>query len=481
MNKIALLWFRSDLRLQDNDALAWAIREGYAIVPYFHYSAQDAAWALGGASRWWLHHALADLQDQITAQGGQLLLGAPQETTEHALCRVVEEVGAQAVLWNRSYEPAQIQRDSRLKAHLQSEGYLAKSFNSAILAEPSRVLNKSGKPYRVFTPFWKSLAPQTVDATTVEIREARWHLPPRPSAAPRVCLQDYALLPTIPWDTGFATAWDVSRAGAMARLEGFHPHAARRYGALRDRPDLDSTSRLSPYLHFGQIGPRELVQHLRVGQEDTIESGVVRQLYWREFAHHLLYHFPHTTTQPLYEKYATFPWEENATYLRAWQRGETGFPIVDAGMRQLWATGWMHNRVRMIVGSFLVKHLLQPWQAGADWFWDTLVDASLPNNSLGWQWVAGCGADGAPYFRVFNPITQGQKFDETGDYVRRWCPELARVPLPYLHFPFDAPPLELRAAGVTLGREYPAPITTHADGRARALAALDRFKSSTEA
>ncbi len=474
MQKIALLWFRNDLRLTDNDALNWAVKEGYQILPYFHYSRHEEEWALGGATRWWLHHALTDLQEEIAELGGTLILGDLDTPADEALKQVIESSQVTAVLWNRAYEPAQIKRDTAIKAYFKQQGIHAQSFNSTILHDPTKVFNKSGTPFRVFTPFWKSLLNETITPTETALNTISW----ASGMEANTTIDTYDLLPSIKWDLGFYDSWDPTRTGALARLEQFLPDKAVQYPDKRDRPDLDFTSQLSPYLHFGQIGPRELVHKLRSANNATIESGVVRQVYWREFAHHLLYHFPQTPTQPLYDKYANFPWEENSDYLKAWQQGQTGFPVVDAGMRQLWATGWMHNRVRMIVGSFLVKHLLQPWQEGADWFWDTLVDASLPNNTLGWQWVAGSGADGAPYFRVFNPIIQGQKFDVTGDYVRKWCPELKDVPLKYLHCPFDAPPLELHAAGVTLGKEYPLPIISHPDGRAKALGAFEKFKQS---
>jgi len=475
MPKKALIWFRNDLRLSDNDVLASAIKNGEEILPYFHYSHHEESWELGEASQWWLHHALEDLADQIQQLGGHLVLGDPALPTQLAITQLITEHNIEKVYWNRSYEPAHIRRDIKIKSTLKEQGIQVQSYNSTILYDPTQTFNKSGTPFKVFTPFWKSLQDQSSPPTNVDICHAKWS-----RIKPRIRLNDYNLLPKISWDKQFYTSWNPSRKGALERIEQFLPNKATTYLDLRDRPDLDNTTQLSPYLHFGQIGPRELISSLRTNSHPLVESGIVRQLYWREFAHHLLYHFPTTPTQPLYEKYNNFPWQENESFLRAWQCGETGYPIVDAGMRQLWSTGWMHNRVRMIVGSVLVKHLLQPWQSGAEWFWDTLIDASLANNTLGWQWVAGSGADGAPYFRVFNPITQGQKFDQTGNYVRQWCPELKSVPLKYLHCPFNAPPLELASAGITLGKQYPHPIVEHADGRARALDAFALFKQIQE-
>lgn len=471
MAKTVLLWFRKDLRLQDNEAVAYAISQGWEILPFFHYDLQEDEWGLGGATQWWLHHALEDFSKQISELGGQLVIGNPEMPTAEALAEIVESYDIECLLWNRSYEPAHIKRDTALKTHFREKGLEVRSFNSSLLFEPTETYNKSGNPFKVFTPFWKALREEPVNPVGADLSALKWA-----HGKTLFTVSDLRLLPKINWDTGFYSSWNPTRAGALERVSAFLPERALSYPDHRDRPDLEGTSKLSPYLHFGQIGPRELLSTFRETGHPQIESGVGRQLFWREFALHLLYHFNWTPTQPLYEKYVNFPWEENPAFLHAWQKGETGYPIVDAAMRELWVTGWMHNRARMIVGSVLVKHLLQPWQEGAAWFWDTLVDADLANNTLGWQWVAGCGADGAPYFRVFNPITQGQKFDLTGGYVRKWCPELKDVPQKYLHCPWEAPPLELKAAGVTLGKTYPIPIVGHKEGRQRALDAFSLWK-----
>jgi len=472
MSKVALIWFRNDLRLSDNMAVAWAVKHGYEILPFVHYEAESDIWALGGASKWWLYHALEDFQQQVNALGGSVIYGDSQNSDFSSLDAVIAQNQVEAVLWNRLYEPESIKRDTFIKERLKAKGLHVQSFNSNILFDPVKVRNKSGSPFKVFTPFWKALREVDIPMSTdVDLNTVQWKKTDQQEG-----IKAYDLLPKIPWDQGFTEYWNPTRGGALECLNKFVPTNAELYPDNRDRPDLEGTSRLSPYLHFGQIGPRETLQALRALQSPVVEDGIVRQLFWREFANHLLYHFPHSPTQPLYEKYKLFPWDEDEALLKAWQKGQTGYPIVDAAMRELWHTGWMHNRARMIVGSVLVKHLLQPWQAGAAWFWDTLVDANLANNTMGWQWIAGSGADGAPYFRVFNPITQGQKFDKTGDYVRKWCPELANLPNKYLHCPFDAPPLELVAAGVTLGKTYPHPIVDHATGRQRALDAFATFK-----
>lgn len=475
---LTIVWFRQDLRLQDNPALLAAVSRGAVLPVYILDDAGEGRWASGGASRWWLHHSLAALDATLHARGSGLRLMRGESGA--VLRELAGRVGADAVYWNRRYEPAAIARDAAIKAGLGAAGVEAKSFAGSVLFEPHTVANKTGGPFQVFTPFWRH-------CLTLEVAEPV-KLPAGAIAGPAetpgaLTLAEFGLRPTIPWDAAFRTAWDPGEAGAMKRLKQFLAGAVERYADERNRPDRDGTSALSPHLHFGEISPRQIWSAVRALGRGT---GVfppsrgaqvfLSEVGWREFAYHLLYHFPHTPEAPLREEFARFPWRSDAAQRRAWQRGQTGFPIVDAGMRQLWATGWMHNRVRMIVASFLVKHLRLPWQDGAAWFWDTLVDADLAANTLGWQWTAGCGADAAPYFRIFNPILQGAKFDPNGDYVRRWVPELAKVPAEFIHAPWEAPPLELSAAGVVLGRNYPEPIVDHGEARAAALAALQTIR-----
>lgn len=470
-----LLWFRSDLRLSDNPALAAALAHGGPIVPLYILDDEDAGrWRSGGASRWWLHHSLQALAADLAKRGSHLILR--RGPAERELDRVASEVGARTVVWNRRYEPWAVSRDERLKVALKGRGIAARSFNAGLLCEPWEVVNGKSEPYRVFTPFWRALrAGLALPAPS----EAPRHIP-----APQVwpageALGDWDLTPSRPdWAGGLRETWRPGESGAQERLDAFAGRASLAYGELRNLPGREGTSRLSPHLHFGEIGPRQVWRALTAAAlaetGDLTPSGVeafLSEIAWREFSHHLLFHAPALPEQPLRSEFAAFPWIDDSRGLQAWRRGLTGYPIVDAGMRQLWATGWMHNRVRMIVASFLVKDLLIDWRVGQDWFWDTLVDADLANNAASWQWVAGAGADAAPYFRVFNPVTQGQKFDPNGAYVRRWIPELAALPDKLLHAPWTARPLELADAGVRLGATYPAPIIDHAIARERALAA----------
>ena len=477
----SILWLRQDLRLADNPALVAAVKRGDPVIPLFIWSPDDEGeWSPGGATKWWLHQSLRALDSQLRELGSRLIIrrGPALET----LRSVLTETGAGAVIWNRRYEPAIIARDKQIKETLKAEGITTESFNAALLHEPWTIQNKSGKPFQVFTPFWKhcltkpdpdepSPAPKTI---------------PAPSQFPKsLTIDELALEPRINWADGFKKTWQPGEAGAQAALKQFLADTFENYSETRNRPDKIGTSRLSPHLHFGEISPRQVWHGLRaaaVKRGWTLEkwrgSQFLAEVGWREFAHHLLFHFPHTPTEPLRPDFKKFPWRKDAGWLKSWQKGLTGYPIVDAGMRELWATGWMHNRVRMIVASFLVKDLLLPWQDGARWFWDTLVDADLAQNTLGWQWTAGCGADAAPYFRVFNPTSQGEKFDPRGDYVRRWCPELARLPDAWVHQPHKAPPEVLRAAGIRLGETYPEPIVSHAIAREVALESFAKIKSS---
>lgn len=473
-----IVWFRRDLRVQDNPALAAALDRGGPIVPVYIYAPdEEGDWAPGGASRWWLHHALESLADALAERG--LALTLRHGPTAEALHGLVKETGADAVLWNRRYEPAIIERDTAIKASLRDEGLEARSFNASLLWEPHEVENKQGRPFQVFTPFWRHL--QTLPVRPpVAVPEGPF---PGPATAPAsLALAELELLPRLAWADGFPDHWTPTLEGASGALADFLDGPVDRYTARRDRPAVRGTSRLSPFLAHGQLGPRQVwaASHASGAVEGKDGFKFLSEIGWREFGYHLLVHFDHTPHAALNAAYRDFPWQPNEGALSAWQKGRTGYPVVDAGMRELWHTGWVHNRIRMVVASLLVKHLLQPWQEGARWFWDTLVDADLASNTMGWQWSAGCGADAAPYFRIFNPMLQGQKFDPKGFYVRRWVPELAKLPDKYLHTPWEAPPEVLRQAGVVLGETYPLPVIEHKAGRQRALDALAENKARNE-
>ena len=468
----SIMWFRQDLRVKDNPALNAACDMG-KIVPVFIYD--DTApngRDLGGASKWWLHHALASL-DKCLQSHLQIFKGDPREI----LPALMKQYDAKAIFWNRCYEPWQINRDKEIKRHIVEAGYEAYSTNGSLLWEPMKVLKKDGTPYRVFTPYYRkgclNLAP-----------------PRYPKAPPaRITYSDVNkeddgldalnLLPNIPWDSTITSMWKPGEEGAADNLSHFIQHAARSYKDGRDIPSLNGTSRLSPYLHFGEISPNQVWYAVKDQFGDTEDKSIdtyLSELGWREFSYYLLYHFPTLPNKNFNEKFDKFPWRDDTKALKAWQTGQTGIPIVDAGMRELWQTGYMHNRVRMIVGSFLVKNLLLSWHEGERWFWDTLLDADLASNSASWQWVAGSGADAAPYFRIFNPILQGEKFDKKGVYVRKYCPELKDLPDKYIHKPWEAPSIIAKDANVALGKNYPKPIVDLKASRQRALDAFQQIK-----
>ncbi|MDB5372155.1 MAG: deoxyribodipyrimidine photolyase [Belnapia sp.] len=464
----ALLWFRQDLRLADNPALM-AIADRPILPVFVLDDAAAGRWAPGGAQRWWLHHSLAALAAALEALGAPLLL--VRGRAEIVIPALADAIGATEVLAGRLYEPWARERDRRVAEALADAGRQLRLVTSSLLREPARVMSGSGKPYAVYTPFTKAVVALGEPEAPVPAPD---RLHPVAAPPPGESLEDWGLLPRRDWAAAFPEAWTPGEAGAAARLAGFVSGPVQDYAARRNDPGVDGSSRLSPHLHWGELSPRQVWCAVRQAVPGEVAEAwpFLSEVLWREFSYHLLWHRPELPEAPLRARFASFPWDPDAALLQAWQRGRTGYPIVDAGMRQLWRHGWMHNRVRMIAASLLVKHLLQPWQAGADWFWDTLVDADLASNSASWQWVAGSGSDAAPYFRVFNPTLQGEKFDPTGRYVRRFVPELAGLPDKFLHRPWEAPEAVLRDAGLVLGRDYPRPVVEHAEGRHRALAAF---------
>jgi deoxyribodipyrimidine photo-lyase len=468
-----LVWFRRDLRLHDNPALSEAIERGLCIPVFIFAPAEEAPWQPGAASRWWLHHSLLALDRSLGAIGGRLILRSSHDSLA-ALQALIAETGASGVYWNRLYDPGLIERDRNIKQTLRAAGLAVRSFPASLLREPWEVCRLDGGHYRAFTPFWRRLSadgPATAERPTPSALQgpANW-----PDSLPVAAL---GLLPAIRWDSAFAQAWTPGESAALRRLHGFVDQHIDRYDQTRDLPAQAGTSGLSAHLHWGEISPRLIWGTVSRDHNDS-RNRFLSEIGWREFAHHLLFHYPDMPERPLDRRFERFPWAADAdAALNAWQHGRTGIPIVDAGMRQLWALGWMHNRVRMIVGSLLTKNLLIPWQRGAAWFWDTLVDADLASNSMGWQWVQGSGADAAPYFRIFNPVLQGERFDPDGDYVKRWIPELARVPGKYIHQPWAAPAAVLRAAGVRLGADYPLPIVDLSASRKAALEAFQHIRT----
>lgn len=471
-----IVWFREDLRLSDNPALHKAVTSGRPVILlYIREDTQTGLRPYGGASNWWLDKSLRALSRDISKLGGSLTLrtGSTAQTVQD----VIENTGATTIYWNRRYDEAGRNIDAALKSNLKEQGVEVETFNGRLLTEPWDIKTKTGGYYKVFTPYWramqaaysapKSLArPKTLQGPNVQSEN----------------LDDWELHPSRPdWSTGFSDKWTPGEAGAKARLKLFLAESVDGYPDDRNRPDLDATSGLSPHLRFGEIGPAQIwratMDGINAGRLNTEPAmKFLSEVVWREFSYVLLFHNPDLATANYKKSFDNMPWLSDKDALERWQTGQTGYPIVDAGMRELWATGWMHNRVRMIVASFLTKHLLLPWQLGEDWFWDTLVDADPGANAASWQWTAGSGADAAPYFRIFNPITQGEKFDKTRAYVKRWVPEVKDLPDKYLYAPWDAPQGVLQMAGIELGTHYPQPIVNHPEARRRALGAYDILK-----
>ena len=463
-----IVWHHNDFRLSDNPALHRAAERG-PVIPVFVWAPdEEGEWAPGAAHRWWLHHSLTAFQSDLQDSGCGLVVRKGESLD--ALQTLVGQTGAAAVFWNERYEPAVRERDLKIEAALRDAGLEVKTFQAALLHDPDEIRTNAGDPYRVFTPFWKKFkAEVTVAAPLLRpVFRASVELPQSPS------VDDLDFLPKVDWAGGIREHWTPGESGAHQRLDWFVDEAATKYHENRNRPDVDATSMMSPYLRYGEVSPRQIWHRVLTARANDRGSwSYLRELGWREFSYHLLYHFPHTTTKPLNERFLEFPWADDDDNLVRWQRGRTGYPIVDAGMRQLWHIGWMHNRVRMIVASFLTKDLLIPWQEGARWFWDTLVDGDLANNTQGWQWTAGSGADAQPFFRIFNPVSQGQRFDPEGDYVRKWVPEIRNLPNEYVHRPWEAPADVLDQAGLELGSDYPLPIVDHSDARKSAMSAYE--------
>jgi len=474
MTAPVIVWLRQDLRLTDHAAVTAAAAQGPVLFLYVLDDDTPGDWRIGGASRWWLHRSL-----EAFAKTASLTLRRGR--ADAVIAEVLAETGASGLYFTREYAPWSAALERNVKAACDTAGIACHRYGGYLLHEPEAIRNGSGEPYRVYTPFSKACFAagepkplKPVPAFTT------WSGPVRSEQ-----LANWDLLPSNPnWAEAMEECWTPGEAGARQKLADFIAHGLAHYAEARDIPERDVTSRLSAHLHFGEISPAQCWHAVRAaqmqagGKLDQAAEKFLKEILWREFSYHLLHHWPNLPTEPFRPEFADFPWNDDAAALKAWRKGETGYPIVDAGMRELWATGIMHNRVRMIAASFLIKDLLVPWTAGEHWFWDTLVDADIASNAASWQWVAGCGADAAPYFRVFNPVLQGEKFDTRGVYVRKWVPELQRLPDEFLHRPWEAPPMVLKAAGIDLGRNYPHPLIDHGKARDRALAAFQRIKGT---
>ncbi len=463
-----IFWFRQDLRITDNPGLCAAAEAGTILPVYILEDVAAGPYKMGGASRWWLHHALNNLDQELNNT-----LNFYSGDAASILLQLAKDHAITAIYTNQCYEPWQIQQEAELIVQLKSQGITLHSLEGSLLWHPEAVLKDDKTPYKVYTPFYRAAI-------------TRGPIPRQPLSAPEnfhpvkvataMNLLDLKLLPTHAWIQTLENFWELQNLSVTDRLELFIENSLYGYDRQRDYFDSMAFSHLSPFLHFGQISPNQIWYAIKAQRQSVDTEQFLRQLIWREFSYYWLYHFPEFPHKNFQSKFDSFPWQDNPETLKAWQQGQTGYPVIDAGMRELWQTGYMHNRVRMLVASFLVKNLMIHWHHGAAWFWDCLCDADLANNSAGWQWVAGSGMDAAPYFRIFNPITQGEKFDAEGHYTRHFVPELAKLPDKYLFKPWEAPEEVLKAAGIVLGKTYPLPIVDLAPSRDRALAAYKKIK-----
>ena len=474
-----IVWIRKDLRLFDNPGLYYAAEQSRSIIPVFIWAPhEEGNWSIGGAQKWWLHHSLVSFAGTLEKKGIRLII--KRGSSASTLCDLAAHTGAQSVFWNASFEPAEKERDTHVTKALHERSIETVQWDTQLLHDPDSVRTGKGTPYKVFTPFWRNIESNLVVSAPLPAPQFK---PESNQLSPIQSLHvdELDLLPKLNWADEFHDVWTPGENTASSRFDSFLDQSIADYNKNRDFPYMDGTSMLSPHLHFGEISPKtmwhEITQENRSATKDEKKGPYLRQLIWREFSYHLIHHFPHTAENNLRESFDRFPWSKNQDALVRWQKGETGYPIVDAGMRQLWRTGWMHNRVRMVVASFLTKHLLTHWLEGAKWFWDTLVDANLPNNTMGWQWAAGSGADAQPFFRIFNPMNQGKKFDPQGIYVKKWVPELEAVPKSFIHEPWLMPEQHQQRINTRIGLHYPKPIVDHKEAREFALASYKNISN----
>lgn len=474
--KPTLVWVRRDLRLADHPALHAAAARGGAVIPLYVWAPEeDGIWSAGSAAKWWLNRSLSSFDSSLQLLNSKLIVR--RGPTLAALGSLAEETGADSVFWQRSYEPKSRELEQKIQQTLTDIGFVTKTFDSSGLFDIHAIMKDDGSPYKVFTAFWRKL--QSLGHPQLPLPSPDNLQPPLVWPA-SIDVEELRLLDSEQSMALFSKKWEPGEQGAVSVLNKFIDHGLDYYSKQKDRPGRTGTSMLSPHLSFGEISPRMLWKSISEREQSEKDFGkFLSELGWKEFARHIMYHFPDTPIEPLHQEFRRFPWQSNQAHLKAWQSGRTGYPIVDAGMRQLLSIGWLHNRVRMVVASFLIKDLILPWQEGSRWFWEKLVDADLANNTMGWQWAAGSGASANPFFRIFNPTKQGERFDPDGSYVRKWVPELSGLPNEWVHKPWLAPKDVLKDAQIRLGLDYPEPIVDHAVSRHEALSLYRSVKSGS--
>ena len=464
--KIAVL-LRNDLRLHDHPSLSQAKLDG-EILPIYVVENN-----LGAAFKYWTHRNLESLQESIRKLGGELYVSnSPLPETVKALQK---EYAIDAIYFNRSYHPEQRLRDEEFAKYIFDEGLVVKTFEGTMLLPPWKSLKENGEPYKVFTPFYNHFRTKDVPLVVPHIRDAKFIKVPESVKSISADINVLQLVPIFDWTDGIDESWPVGEEAAIELVKTFIDEDVAAYKIKRDFPAISGTSRISPYLAIGALSVRS-VYHYALKMKPDVSEAFIRQLVWREFAYQMLVHFPHTVNKPLNKNFSNFPWLNNEEHYQKWCYGQTGIPLIDAGMRELWSTGYMHNRVRMNVASYLTKHLLVDFTKGMAWFWETLIDCDIANNTFGWQWASGSGADAAPYFRIFNPYLQSAKFDGEALYIRKWIPELRYLSDKDIMEPDQASEDSLKEAGVVLGDTYPYPVVTHKAGRTRALLAYGEIK-----